>query len=174
MWPRWALSSDSRCEGVSPAQLQRCRAEAGDVANLGYEDGRHHRAHTAQGLDSPITPVPPEALAGLALSHIYLVVEDLDQTAQRVHPVMVGLSQLQLVQQHLATGPNMSSGSGKMPHLAITACTWAFAEVRNATNLARYLTGSRRSLTSGGATQASGRSPRHSLLPARWRPARHF
>ncbi len=35
-------------------------------------------------------------------------------------------------------GPNMSSSAGRTPHLAITACTWALAEVRSATNLARY------------------------------------
>ncbi len=46
----------------------------------------------------------------------------------------------------------------------MTACTWALAEMRRATSLARYLTSSRSSLSSGGAIQASGRSFRESRL----------
>ena len=34
-----------------------------------------------------------------------------------------------------------------MPSFAMTACTWALAEMRRATSLARYLTSSRSSLS---------------------------
>ena len=54
----------------------------------------------------------------------------------------------------------MSPNDGRIPTLAITACTWALAEVRKATNLALYLTSSLSSRTSGGAAHASGRSLR--------------
>ena len=59
---------------------------------------------------------------------------------------------------------NMSASSGRIPSLAITAWICALAEVRSAVSLARYLTSSRSSRTSGGAIQASGRSLRRNRL----------
>jgi hypothetical protein len=57
-----------------------------------------------QGLDGPVSAVVPQAFVQLALGDVDLVVEDLDQPAQRVDPVAVGLGEVHLVQQYLAAG----------------------------------------------------------------------
>src|SRR5215211_7339048 len=67
MGPRRTVVSDSRWRGAS---------ETMNVADLGHEDRRQHRAHPRDGLDRQVADVAGQGRADLAPKHRDLLVKD--------------------------------------------------------------------------------------------------
>ncbi len=88
-------------EASPAAQLTRTR-EAGDVADLGHEDGGQHGAHPTDGLDGPVTVVVVEGSGNASLEHGHLPVDDLDDVAQGLDPGGVGGAEGAGVEQGLS------------------------------------------------------------------------
>jgi hypothetical protein len=78
--------------------------KAGDVADLGAEDGGHDRAYAGDRLDGVIAGVVFEHAAHLALDHGQFPVEQLEEVPQGFHPQGVHPFEGHLVDEHLAAG----------------------------------------------------------------------
>src|SRR5437879_1992194 len=75
--------------------------EAGDVTDLGHEDGGQGVADTVELLDGPVAMVVAQPAVDLPLEEVDLLVEDGDEIPQRLHPVQVPAIQRSVVEELL-------------------------------------------------------------------------
>src|SRR5437879_9267160 len=68
------------------AQLLRA-GEAGDVTDLGHEDGGQGVTNAVELLDGPVAGLVPQPAVDLPLEEIDLLVEDRDEIPQRLQPM---------------------------------------------------------------------------------------
>jgi hypothetical protein len=118
------------------AQLRRA-SETMNVADLGPEDRRQHRAHPRDGLDRQAADVAGQGRADLAPKHRDLLVKGAQQLTERGDPQPLGARKPQLLQQPGAGHPEQVAHRHPHPCLASTAWTWALRPLRSATSLAR-------------------------------------
>jgi len=104
--PRWALVSDSRWRGVTPAHEHSCCGQAKRVTSpiSATNTAARDRADPVDGLHRAVSRVGRQLRGDSPPHGVDLERERLDQPAQRRNPPGVGRVQAQLVEQALPGG----------------------------------------------------------------------
>ena len=111
--------------------------EPGDVADLGHDHRRQHRADARQRPDGVVAVVVGQQVGDGRLEHGDLGGQLTGERAQRGHLPRIRLRQLQAIQPGVPHTPKMSLQVTGMPSLASTAWTWSLQLVRSRTSLIR-------------------------------------
>ena len=144
---------------TGPARQLRRVPEPGHLTDLDEEHPQPGSGHPGQLPQRAIAGIGDQPPSGQPGEQVDLLVQVLDQAAQRLHRAAYGLGNTTRSSSSLPPRPNRSDTPTWMPRLASTACTSALQCDRSPTSFARCRTNSRSSRVAGGAIHASGSRP---------------